>query len=908
MLEDLLHLTVDAPRCVARVVWMQLSAFLTGASWRALTNGGPLPFLRFHWEHAVFLYRLHLYYLLETARDSRRGYPVLSAELPHVDTIAGRDQKQRPVPTMQGGGASMMHPSAPQLVMRDLVLVGAGHSHAYVIKNLGMRPVLGVRVTLITRDVDTPYSGMLPGYVAGVYSRAECHLDVVRLAQFAKATFVKASVVGLDRERRLIFVDDGRPPIPYDVVSIDIGSSPRMLPGLDKQPGVTSVKPITRFDEGFARIRERVRDRSGRGEQTTIAVVGGGPSGVELTLAMEYRLRRDHATSSLPNPVRWVLLSRTSAVCPNHNRSVQETFARILRERGIDVQLNCSVTGVVHAESALPAPLEVVCSNSRRFAAHEVLWCTQATTQEWLRASGLAVDGDGFMRVRDTLESENTANVFGAGDCANVVPHPRPKAGVFAVRQGPPLAQNLRAALRGDALEPFEPQSVFLGIIGTGEPYAVASKGELCLEGAWLWDLKDWIDRKWMAGYTSHLPMMEDATELSEPALLADMGVGANATQGESDLVCVARAAGGADALRQLREVSMRCGGCGAKVGASVLESALAGVAAGAVRRPEVVAGLGAPEDCALVRALPPPEPSPLLVHTVDFFRSFISDPYVFGQVVANHAMSDVHAMGADCVSALAIVVVPYALEAKVESMLAQLMAGALKALGDANCALVGGHTAEGPELSMGFSVNGVMPDGEPLRKGGLREGDALILTKPIGTGTLFAANMRLKAKGEWIDAALGSMLISNKAAGTIARRFGARACTDVTGFGVMGHLAEMLRASPGVRVVLDASKVPLLEGALSCVRGGVFSSLQPQNLRQRRILINEAEAAASTSGVYPLLFDPQTAGGLMFGVPAGVMDDCLRTLRDAGYVHAASIGRVVACGDGGVVLEGLSD
>jgi selenide,water dikinase len=240
---------------------------------------------------------------------------------------------------------------------------------------------------------------------------------------------------------------------------------------------------------------------------------------------------------------------------------------------------------------------------------------------------------------------------------------------------------------------------------------------------------------------------------------------------------------------------------------------------------------------------------------------------------------------------------VPAGLEAKQEDLLFQMMSGAIEVLNDANCALVGGHTGEGKELALGFAVNGLIDENmaSVMRKGGMRPGDVLILTKPIGTGTLFAAHALLAARGRWIDAALASMCQSNRLGAQCLREHGATACTDLTGFGLLGHLVEMTRPS-GVDAELNLASLPVLEGAEETSAAGILSSLQPANVRLRRALRNQQEALGHPH--YALIFDPQTAGGLLASVPGERADTCLEALRALGYIHAAAIGRVLAQGE----------
>ena len=335
----------------------------------------------------------------------------------------------------------------------------------------------------------------------------------------------------------------------------------------------------------------------------------------------------------------------------------------------------------------------------------------------------------------------------------------------------------------------------------------------------------------------------------------------------------------------------MRCGGCGAKLPADILKRVLDRV----VGEPKVdglMVGLDAPDDAAVFA----PPAGKLIVQTVDQFRAFVEDPYLFGRIAANHCLGDIYAMGAAPVSALAAIALPFADDAKMEADLELLLRGALRTFEAAGVALIGGHTAEGAETSLGFTINGIGDEGSLLRKGGLRAGDRLILTKPLGTGVLLAADMRGDARGAWIDAAIQTMLQSNGPAAEIARTHGATAATDVTGFGLAGHLAEMA-VSAGASVRLRLAALPILPGGEDAFALGAASSLQEGNIRSVR-------GSLSGDTLPSILFDPQTAGGLLLGVPADRSEACLADLQAAGYGAAAEIGEVAGPADADRTIE----
>ncbi len=736
-----------------------------------------------------------------------------------------------------------------QAIVKDLVFIGGGHSHVAVLKSFGMKPVPGVRLTLIARDVHTPYSGMLPGYVAGHYKFDEAHIDLRPLCQFASARLFHDSAIRIDSEKKQV-VCANRPPVSYDLLSINIGSRPEISSVPGAAEFTTPVKPINRFVDRWHMMLDRVLNQSG---PHRIAVVGSGAAGVEILLAIQFRLQRELAAlKRQAEQLEFHLISKTSRILATFPQGVSQRFRRILQQRGVQVHCNNEAIAVT--------PDVLTLNDGRKLEFDEILWVTGASAPEWLRESTLDVDDNGFILANDKLQSTSHSDIFGAGDIVHVINHPRPKAGVFAVRQGKPLTVNLRRALLNQPLKPFSPQKTLLALISTGDKYAIAVKAGVHFEGSKLWVWKDWIDRRFMQKF-SELPEMSADEESNIDRGLADD-----------------------DTLREISAIAMRCGGCGAKVGANVLSRAIADLKP--ATRDDILIGLHEPDDAAVVEI---PE-GKVMVHTVDYFRSFIDDPYLFGQIAANHSLSDIFAMGAEAQSALAIATVPFGIESKVEDTLRQLMAGALQVLNDSNTALVGGHTSEGAELALGFSVNGFADRVHILRKGGMQAGDVLILTKALGTGTLFAADMQQKAKGRWIEAALDSMLLSNRVSAEILYRHNATACTDITGFGLLGHMVEMIRPS-AVDVEIELPALPLIDGALQTVAMGILSSLQPANVRLRRAIANQSEAIKSP--LYPLVFDPQTSGGLLASIPVEKAVECLSVLHDSGYAHAAIIGRV---------------
>ena len=718
--------------------------------------------------------------------------------------------------------------------MKKLVLLGGGHSQIEVLRRFAMDPVEGVSIALVTRELMAPYSGLVPGFIAGHYSHREAHIDLRYLAEVAGARVIFAEATGIDPDAKLVLFDD-RPPLSYDLLSVNLGSRPEMADVPGAREYALPAKPVDEFIDGWERVMERALSAE---DGYTITIVGAGAGGCELALTMQHHLKKIHAERNGDREfgVRLNIVTHGDRILPTHNDGVRNRAARLLYRRGVHTHLNMRVAEVTADE--------LVTDSDERIGFDALIWVTNASAPGWLEESGLHLSDDGFLLVDTSLRSLSHDDVFASGDIASSTKYPRPKSGVFAVRQGPYLAENLRAALTGGELKQFKPQEKFLSLIGTGNKSAIASRGErFSAQGSLIWMWKDFIDRKFMNMYGMVNGVME------------------------------------VDGWTDSMVTDMHCAGCGSKVGSRVLRSALERLRDEAG---DEAAQIEFGDDAAVIEF----PAGAKVAATVDHFKAFIEDPYLLGRITANHCLSDVYAMGATPHSVMATVTLPHSLESQYGDVLYELLAGTFDELDGA--ALVGGHTAQGEQFFYGLTVNGVL-DGEPLGKRGAQVGDALILTKAIGTGTILAGDMQRRTQNVWFRGAVVSMLESNRDAARIFREFKANALTDVTGFGLVGHLLEMLGDELAADVELE--DVPVLHGALRLSAEGVRSTLYPENhMASERV---ENAAAFRDDARYPLLFDPQTSGGLLAAVPIEDAELCLAVLRDAVSTPCAIVGYV---------------
>lgn len=371
---------------------------------------------------------------------------------------------------------------------KNLVLLGGGHSHAIVLKLFAQKPLSGVRLTLITPVVDAPYSGMLPGHIAGFYSRADCHIDLQKLSNFAQAQLYFDQAIGLDLENNKVLCAN-RPAVDFDLLSINIGSTPSKVSVSGAAEYGIAVKPVREFLDSWYQLQQNVAANPQK--PLSLAIVGGGVGGVELAFTMQAGL-------SIKEHLEIHLFQRTGELLPNSNASLRQVVQKVLMEKGIKLHLGEAVCELLPEEEKI----KVKCQSGLTINCDKLFWVTQASAPEWVRNSGIGVDEEGFILVDDNLQSVTHPNIFAAGDIASMLNYHLPKAGVFAVRQGKPLSENLRRIIEGKQLVPYIPQKDYLSLIGLGDGRAIASRGHFTLPPhPLLWQWKDWIDRNFMSQF-----------------------------------------------------------------------------------------------------------------------------------------------------------------------------------------------------------------------------------------------------------------------------------------------------------------------------------------------------------------------------------------------------------------------
>lgn len=706
--------------------------------------------------------------------------------------------------------------------LAHIVLLGAGNSNLVILRSWLMAPIPGVSLTIVNPHGAAPYSGMVPGYIAGEYTKEQIEIDLVKLCARIGTNLILDSATFIDGKSKKIHFA-ARPSITFDYLSICIGShtGPPDALIVDALPNSTIPAPRMWPLKPLGALLECIDGMALTDKPFHLVIVGGGAGGFELAVSLKHRVGS--------KPQFKISLIQRGEIGSEFGPVIRRYFKSALKQRNIDFLEH--TTAYLHDDKTLIVnrlnnanphkPIPMMCDG--------IVWATTAVSHRL--KTNLVTDTDGFFIVDSALVCRGAPDIYASGDCCSFQP-PLAKAGVYSVRQGEHLACELRRRLRGRPSTFYKPQRHFLLIFNLSDGTGILRYGNFGVRGKLCLAVKRWIDTRWMKSFQT---------------------VG-----------------------KMARTMKSRCGGCGSKIGAHVLNQSIANLRP--YSTPDVIIGLNDCEDIAAIRQ----SPGKIQLLTTDYFRTFLTDNFLFGRIAVNHALSDIYAKGGIPRFALCTAVIPF--NSRRAEVLTEVMAGVNGQLAHEETSLVGGHSSEGAEMALGLTILGETRTETVWSKRNIQEGDAIILTKPIGIGILMAAHQQGLCSAMSYRGAVECMLRSNRAGALASMNFSVNACTDVTGFGLAGHLIEMC-AQTELAIRLHASVVPLLPGVAACAELGIRSSLYPEN----------SQVKNQISGNPPdWLFDPQTSGGLLLCVSRSSEVGLLTALVESGNLQSCSIGSVV--------------
>lgn len=763
----------------------------------------------------------------------------------------------------------MISNSAP--LQTELLLIGGGHTNIQVLKSFTMRPITGMRISLISDVINAPYSAMLPGFIASEYRFDEMHIDLVRLANFANARFINSTINSIDSENQLVHFND-RPSLSYDLLSVNTGITPDFTSIKGAQKYAVAVKPISHFLKCLPKLDGAIKSSS-----DSIAIIGSGAAGIELAFAFRERYNKKNIKPKIS------IIGNSDRFFPELSRSCHLTILKQFKKVDIDVYLGQAASQINKNSVILKSGLHL--SASHTFIA------TGAKPAEWLKSSTISLSSDGYIEVNNSYQSISDKRVFAAGDISKIKHQPLPRSGVFAVRAGPVLAKNLRLALDKLPAKPHRQQSTHLSLVMLGSGLVMAKWGRLHIFAKWLWPLKKWIDQEFISEF-KQFPNMTDSQY--RPIRLS-----------EKDLI---------DEQDPLLD-KMYCAGCGAKAGSHIIDAVLPDSTAIALKfggDATYLPTLNTFRDTSEYPIEEFSKNSQTIVQTVDSISQMISDPFLFGRIAALHALSDMFVGNAVPLTALSLIGVQRSKRTLQKSDLINMLAGAMIEFSKARVKLIGGHTSQSNENSLGFALTGFKNN--PIKSTPYQQLNAgeivphsLILTKPLGIGLLLAAAMQNHAPEQSYEDCIKFMLESNIKTADFLWQNGAIAMTDVTGFGLVRHVENIVRdlvisfnMKIGAEIFLN--KIPLIKGASHILENtAIRASLHQSN---KRSSVNFNGLNKLSNPVSDILFDPQTSGGIVAVIPTAKATKITKQLKGSGAPHSSIIGALKFNHTGIIIIE----
>ena len=692
-------------------------------------------------------------------------------------------------------------------ITNDLVLIGGGHSHLSVLMKLSKKPINGNRITLITNEIDTPYSGMIPGYIEGLYSWRDSHIDLYKLCLKLNVRFIHAEVERVSAHEKEIYFKD-RPKIKFDVLSINTGiqSNNREIKGAAKY--CLPVKPISKLTNNFLNKITNFK---------SIAFIGGGAGSVELALAIKKRFL------NINQDIKITIITGKRGLLSAFPQKTKLISLKTLEKFKIDI--------IEYKRVLEVKPKQIILSDKSMLKIDKAILSTNSMTPKWLAKSDILLTKDNYILVNKSFQT-NYKYVFASGDVIDFNNQNLKKAGVFAVRSGKPLAINIKQFILGKKLVEYKFNKNYLALIGTSKRSAIGTKYSLTFNSRFFFYLKKYIDQNFIKKFSDFRIRKKFTLDALKTDVLNIFVKHKEKITDKNDI--------------------MQCKGCAAKVPLNALKQAL----------PKDIVSTS--EDAVRVPG------QPELYQTVDMISSIITDPFLLGKIAANHSISDMVSVNSKITSAMMILQLPLSKTEINSRDLEQVLLGANEIFKTIDCPLIGGHTMIGKDKDpiIGFSILGQKQKKIKIMKNRrkIKTNDLLILTEKIGSGLIFAGINNYLIDSHFQTDVIKQMIKGNLNFGKISNHLNILSMTDITGFGLANHLLNLIkRDNSKTGLSIYPNKIPLFEGVNECLHKDIKSSLFKSNydIAQKDIIYKRDKSKLDN-----ILYDPQTVGGIAFIIP----------------------------------------
>ncbi len=738
--------------------------------------------------------------------------------------------------------------------IKRLVLVGAGDAHLHILQKFENKPFSHLQIYFISDSFYKTHNRMLPGYIAGHFSFTESHIDLVALTNRGGIHFIYNSLKKIDPVEKILTLDNGVE-IYYDLLSLNLGSRVSLSQQISSTTAI-SINPLTEF---FKSLEQLINEITQKTKVYQLAIVGAEIDAIEIALAIQHRVLEElNKKVKALETFQLTIFTPENKILSQFNPRIRNIFSAFLEKKGVTVFTNQQVTSV--------GKDELICENKNVFKADKVLFCTQTSSDEWIRNSNLKLDKNEFVCVNDYLQSVSSSDIFAVGDIkstgASIENKNIPKVQVYATKQGITLYKNIKNCLKEKKLKKYIPQKSYFYYVSTGDKYAVLLWKKLHLKGRLIWKLKTIRDKNFIRKYNNTNFIENKNVEIKSSFFKKNKTIVYHQT-GQT-----------VKKLATARELSTR-----------LLDQSLEKLSQHFSSENSIFSDkkFSTTNNYSIGQKK--------YLQSIHFLNECLPDPYLFGKLVANHCISSIYAGGGKPINAFSIVSLKKATDNIVKDSFEKMLLGANDIFSKDQVKIIGGHSRQGEEENgLGFSVTGTAITNPKIA---IEYGHSLVLTKPLGTGSLLLALQQNKIKGSWYENLLQHFLQSNKTAAEILNKSSYSFCSYVAGKGFLDSIFHNL--PPSYHLEINVRNMPFLDGfeELNSSTKEVNFSEEEVNFSKNRMSFLKDTSIKFSNTQYNTFFEPQTCGGFVIILASKNAINLVNQLHAAGYHKAAIVGKL---------------